>query len=343
MSAPAVISATPNGSWLTGDIPASNPVSAMAYTYAALNMPVFPLRANGKEPLFPGAHPDGDPLRGKCHGECGRLGHGMHDATVCLDTIREWWDLNPEANVGIRPWDRIAVVDVDVADSKPGRATLDRLIAELGPLPDTWIAETATGGRHIWLDIGDTSRVHKAIGPGVDIKVGGTGYLVAAPSVRSMGIYRWCSPDASGLPAGLPAAAPETWRQAICKPAPVPRPSGPVQPPAASGQNPVYVAAAVAGELAKLATATPGGQNGTGVDDTLIAVACRILGFAKGGHVDRQAAENEMKRIAMALGHSDAYAQKTLNSAWDRTEPEHPPERRAVTPAYVIDPAEDHK
>jgi len=45
-----------------------------------------------------------------------------------------------------------------------------------------------------------------------------------------------------------------------------------------------------------------------------------------------------MRRIAMELGHSDAYAQKTLDSAWNRVEPEHPPAPGVIEPAYVLDP-----
>lgn len=49
-----------------------------ALDYAARGWPVFPLAERGKLPRIATAHPDGDPLRGKCHGECGADGHGHY-------------------------------------------------------------------------------------------------------------------------------------------------------------------------------------------------------------------------------------------------------------------------
>ena len=48
--------------------------------YAAAGWSVFPL--DGKQPALRSAHPHGDPLRGRCHGECGRLGHGLYDGST---------------------------------------------------------------------------------------------------------------------------------------------------------------------------------------------------------------------------------------------------------------------
>ena len=54
-------------------------IGAVALRYAALGLPSFPLAPGRKEPAIPAAHPAGDPV---CRGECGRLGHGFHDATT---------------------------------------------------------------------------------------------------------------------------------------------------------------------------------------------------------------------------------------------------------------------
>lgn len=309
-----------------------------AQMYAGSKLPVFPLRPGDKTPLFPNAHPDkDDPLRGRCKGECGKLGHGLHDATVDFDTIREWWERNLEANIGIRPWERIAVVDVDVADGKPGRATLDKLTAELGPLPDTWIAETATGGRHIWLNIGDTSHVHGALGPGVDIKIGRTGYLVAAPSRRPMGTYKWFNATGVGLPKGLPAAAPAAWRDRIVKPPP--RPRQPVGTPALAGHNPAYVKAALDDEFAKLAQAVVGDAE-YGRRPTLFKVACNVFGFAKAGHADGRGLRDILHAWAMSHGFNDTDIARQLDNAWNLAEEREIPAPAGVEPAHTIDPQE---
>jgi hypothetical protein len=321
---------------LAAEAAANTALRWAAKTYAGANIPVFPVQPGDKTPLFPNAHPDkDDPLRGTCKGECGRLGHGFHDATVDLDTISEWWDRYPEANIGIRPWPRIAVIDVDVADGKPGRATFDRLIGELGPLPDTWTAETATGGLHIWLNIGDTAHVNAGIGPAVDIKIGRTGYLVAAPSKRPQGEYAWLRPGPDGLPSGLPAVAPDTWRARIVKPPPRPRQA--VKSPALAGRNPAYVKAAVDSELAKLGDAIAGHAE-EGRRPTLFRVACKVLGFEKAGHV--KGIRAVLHAWAMSHGFNEQDIDRQLENAWNLAEQREIPVLRTHSDTTTFTPQE---
>mgnify|MGYP001229698935 CR=1 FL=1 len=68
-----------------------------ALDWARKGWPVFPLRPQGKEPLFPSAHKED---KKKCQGECGLVGHGVHDATLDPDVIRQWWADNPHAGIG---------------------------------------------------------------------------------------------------------------------------------------------------------------------------------------------------------------------------------------------------
>lgn len=323
---------------LTAEAALNTALLSAAETYANANIPVFPLRPGDKTPLFPNAHPGKhDPLRGRCKGECGRLGHGLHDATVDLDTIREWWDRHPEANIGIRPWDRIAAVDVDVADEKPGQATLDKLIGELGPLPDTWTAQTATGGVHIWLNVGDTSHVHGALGPGIDIKIGRTGYLVAAPSRRTMGTYTWLNAGPDGLPGGLPASAPTAWRDRIIKPPPQPRQA--VGNPALPGRNPAYVKAALDGELARLGEAVVGDSE-YGRRPTLFKVACKVFAFAKAGHADTAGLRNLLHDWASSHGFDEKDTERQLDNAWNLAEAKDIPQPQAQTGDTTFIPEE---
>jgi hypothetical protein len=309
-----------------------------ALTYAAMNQKVFPLRPYD-------TRCDGDK---RCDPICGcpkkpATRNGFHDATTAPDQINDWWRHNPDFNIGLCPWSDIAVIDEDVSGQKTGDDSVARLIGELGPLPPTWQAETATGGRHIWLCVGDDIShrgAHKSIAPFVDIKIGAKGYVCAPPSRTPVGAYRWLDPDRIGLPSiHLPAEAPEAWRERILKPLPRQH-TGPPRPPAASGENPLWVTAAVTGELNKLAAAIPGDQSGQGRNDTLLAVACRLFGLSKGGHLGSRGAAEEMRRIARELGLGDNEIEDVFRSAWSRTKPEHPPTYQPVGHAYTIDPTQ---
>ena len=91
------------------------------------------------------------------------------------------------------------------------------------------------------------------------------------------------------------------------------------------GHNPAYVAAAIRGELDKLANAHEGSRN-----DTLNRVAFRIFGLVKGGHADENGARCEMTRIAAAKGLSHSEIQSTLRSAWNGAHPCDVPARGAA-------------
>lgn len=290
------------------DVPDDADMHAAAVAYAIAGLPVFPLQPGTKEPA---------------------TAHGFHDATWLVAEILDWWDRNPHYNIGCAVPPGMVAVDIDVQHG--GDTEFAKLVDQYGRLPETWVAQTGNGGWHYWFRT-TVSRFEPTLCPGVDLKPGGKGYVLMPPSVHPNGRrYQWVTRERS-----IPAPAP-TWLETMMAKPVRARPAGPPRPPAAAGGNPQYVNAVIEGELNKLAGATPGGKNGAGVDDTLTAVAYRLFGLAKGGHVDAAAARDEMKRIAMALGHSDAYADKTLDSAWDRTQPEHPPQPEGLS-AYTIDP-----
>lgn len=158
-------------------------LSAAALDYAASGWPVFPVAPRGKLPLLPSAHKDGDP---PCRGECGREGHGCHDATTDVDRIATWWKRYPKANIGLATGVVFDVVDID------GQEGLDALNAYRAERPITWGPEAQTGG-------GGWHLFHQVSGAGnraglvrkVDFR-GAGGYVVALPSVHpSGGIYQW--------------------------------------------------------------------------------------------------------------------------------------------------------
>lgn len=145
-------------------------------------------------------------------------------------TIRGWWEMNPNARVGLATGaPGCDVVDFDVAGGKPGLAQMEKLIdsgvLEAGTF---MVVSTPSGGRHLYF-IGSEQRNRqneKAV-PGVDFR--GVGGMVLAPGNPGYRIV--------GLP--LQPLVPLDWGAlAAClaptdTPVPSPRPSPP-QPPAPS-------------------------------------------------------------------------------------------------------------
>src|SRR5256714_958331 len=97
-----------------------------ALRYAAMGWPVFPCAPRSKVPLFANPHPRHGVARYRCRGyrDCGRLGHGVLDATTDPDLITgPMWGRCPTANIAVacgRPGPD--VIDFDVAAGQPGLA-----------------------------------------------------------------------------------------------------------------------------------------------------------------------------------------------------------------------------
>ncbi|WP_087129064.1 bifunctional DNA primase/polymerase [Levilactobacillus brevis] len=135
--------------------------------YAALDLvesgyEIYPLSANTKIP--PKGH------------------HGYSEATRDQNTIWDWFQNNPDYNLGLRlDTSRLLVVDVDIHDSaKNGKDSLMKLQRQGKTLsPDTYIEKTAGGGLHYFFKYtGD--KVRKVNNwPGIDLL---TDFTVIAPS-----------------------------------------------------------------------------------------------------------------------------------------------------------------
>lgn len=157
-----------------------------AVLYAQWGWPVFPIVEGTKRPAnrngFQGAHTD-------------------------VEKIRAYWQRNPMANIGIATGHMFDVIDVDVPKEKNGELTPDgrEIFAKLleqvnpadgkGPLPDCYgINKTPTGGIHIL--VAKTGAGNRGgLFPGIDTR-GIGGYIVAPPSQRPEGRYRWEVPPA---------------------------------------------------------------------------------------------------------------------------------------------------
>ena len=167
----------------------------LALELAAHGWRVFPCTPE-KLPLLPSAHPGKDPLRGECHGECGKEGHGFYDATTDTQKIRTWWKRTPTALVGIAcKLSGVFAVDIDNKNGKNGSETLARMTDEYGDLPPGPAQKTPNGGYHrIFRYPADQDIPNNSdrLGDGLDLRSGG--YICTGPG------YTWIIPHTAELP-----------------------------------------------------------------------------------------------------------------------------------------------
>lgn len=83
-------------------------------------------------------------------------------------------------------------------DGEKGRAALEALEEQFGPLPETWESLSGSGdGFHMIFKGAGIRNTASAIAPGIDIR-GEGGQICAPPSIhKSGGFYRWadgCAP-----------------------------------------------------------------------------------------------------------------------------------------------------
>jgi hypothetical protein len=161
-----------------------NPNLVLALELAAQGWFVVPFSArNGvKLPIIPGAHPEGDPLRHKCAGECGRDGHGYNDAAIDAQKIESWWAKYPSAIVGIN-CQRSGLIALDFdrpgpshPDSQDGVKNFKAWAAGESIKFNTPIQSTPGGGLHVVFrapTLPDSVPVPGSLVSGVDIKYRG--------------------------------------------------------------------------------------------------------------------------------------------------------------------------
>jgi hypothetical protein len=181
-------------------------LGAAALRYQALGYAVLPLATAAKKP----------------HRMLGQIG-GVHLATTRPDIIWWAWSQDKAAGVGIATGQpsRLVVIDLDVKGLHNGVAEFTRFMtgsdwghrvyAIQQAFPGAPVAQSPSGGLHIWLRSGSWP-VPQRLGilPGVDIK-GDGGYVVAAPTMINQPTldgetvllpYSW----AQGCPCSVPPA-----------------------------------------------------------------------------------------------------------------------------------------
>jgi len=171
--------------------PVQNEMLTAALEYAARGWHVFPATPGQRK----------SEVAGKANGGA-RWG-----ATSDPDTIKGYWRQFPSADLGIACQESgLWVLDLDRKNGEDGVAWLDEQTATHGPLPPTPIVESPTGGRHIYFRYPPNFHPKTCAGefePGVDVR-GHGGMVIAPPTARHDGQYRWLTPPDAAPVADAP-------------------------------------------------------------------------------------------------------------------------------------------
>src|SRR5690625_285247 len=173
------------------DVPPSKPDSnlnaAIAYSQM-LGWNIFPLHYKSKTPITQ---------------------NGFHAATNDEKQIKTWWELYPDAGIGLPTGEinNISVLDVDPRNG--GDISIDRLLDEYGELPHTVECLTGGGGNHIYFNYDKRISKSKLDNyPGLDIQQNGK-YVVIPQSTHPNGKkYLW---EESSKPVITPIADMPEW------------------------------------------------------------------------------------------------------------------------------------
>ncbi|MEE8170196.1 MAG: bifunctional DNA primase/polymerase, partial [Phycisphaerae bacterium] len=128
-------------------------------------------------------------------------------ATTDEATIRRWWGGHPEANIGIVTGADSDILVIDVDPRSGGNETLNALLSQLGPLPETFTARTggADGGTHYYYRWPRGLSMNKVETGGVEFR-GNRHNCVLPPSIHPAGReYEWTH-ECEGV-----AELPEGW------------------------------------------------------------------------------------------------------------------------------------
>lgn len=222
--------------------------------------------------------------------------NGFHDATTNEETIKAWpWD----GMIGAAIAPGTFVLDVDPRNG--GDKTL-ALFRENGhALPPTRTVKTRSGGQHYHFTFPEGVALRGKLGPGVDIKKAGKGYVITPPS-----------PGYTLANDTPPMPAPDWLLAEIVVPEVTDGSDEASEPkyfPWEDGTP--YGLAALEREMGRLATAPEGDRN-----NALNKAAFAMAQLAAGGEISRKRVFTDLANVAPRLGLDVHEAKATIESGW---------------------------
>ncbi|MDW8371839.1 MAG: bifunctional DNA primase/polymerase [Geminicoccaceae bacterium] len=227
---------------------------------------------------------------------------------------RAWLRRWPRACLALvtGPASNVLVLDIDAPSAQhatDGRVAFEAFEASLGRLPPGPVAETPSGGRHLFFvwPRGRDRIPSRSLAPGLDLK--GSGGLVTLPTGARTPGRRWLEfPD---IERGLPEV-PVRWLARILPLPSVPKAAPVWRPP--PGDR--YAAAALGSAVERVANAAPGTRN-----TTLFREAVSLARL----NLDRREIAMRLAEAAAAAGLERREVAATLRSALERERPSRSP------------------
>ena len=220
---------------------------------------------------------------------------GFHSASTDEKTVAAMpWIFNKGVMIGCQPAADQVVIDVDPRNG--GNNTL----ALFPALPRTRTTKTRSDGRHYWLTIEPGTEMRGKLGPGIDVKRHGKGYVVIPPSAgysyvvkgRMAKCPRWLLDELTQAKEFTPGAA-----------------VAPRYFPFQTGTP--YGEAALRNGLAELRDIGEGGRHAT-----LNKVAFGLAMLASGGELDPDKTCEALLGVALEIGLDEPKALDVLRSGW---------------------------
>ena len=223
------------------------------------------------------------------------VGGGFHAASTDPAVISSWTGWQVEGvMIGSPPNKGVVIIDVDPRNGGDNTMTL------FPALPRTRTTKTRSDGRHYWLTCDPDEEMRGKLGPGVDVKRHGKGYVVIPPSAgysyivkgRMAKCPRWLAEELTAARSFAPAEA-----------------AAPRYFPFQTGTP--YGEAALRNALRELRDVGHGGRHAT-----LNKLAFSLAMLSAGGELDPDKTCAALLEVALEIGLDEPKAVDVMRSGW---------------------------